>query len=35
MIYASGNNQTGVESWDGTTATDFDTLNILVFGNGS
>jgi hypothetical protein len=35
QVYNSGNNQTGVESWNGTTATDFNPLHCLTFGNGS
>jgi hypothetical protein len=35
QVYNSGNNQTGVESWNGTTATDFSPLHCLTFGNGS
>jgi hypothetical protein len=34
-VYNSGNNQTGMETWNGTTATDFPTLHCLTFGNGS
>jgi hypothetical protein len=35
QVYNGGNNQTGVESWNGTTATDFNPLHCLTFGNGS
>ena len=35
QVYNSGNNQTGVESWRDTTATDFNPLHCLTFGNGS
>ena len=35
QVYNSGNNQTGMETWLGTTATDFGTLHCLTFGNGS
>ena len=35
QVYNAGNNQTGVESWNGTTATDFSPLHCLTFGNGS
>ncbi len=35
QVFNSGNNQTGVESWRDTTATDFNPLCALVFGDGS
>jgi hypothetical protein len=35
QVYNSGNNQTGIESWRDTTATDFNPLHCLTFGNGS
>ena len=35
QVYNGGNNQTGIESWNGTTATDFNPLHCLTFGNGS
>ena len=35
QVYNSGNNQTGMETWLGTTATDFGTRHCLTFGNGS
>ena len=34
-VFSSGNNQSGVESWNGTTATDFTPLHAMTFGNGS
>ena len=34
-VYNSGNNQSGVESWSGTTATDMSKLVAITFGNGS
>jgi len=35
QVYNAGNNQTGMETWNGTTATDFSPLHCLTFGNGS
>tara|TARA_R100000742_G_C4262362_1_gene80167 strand:+ start:19 stop:573 length:555 start_codon:yes stop_codon:yes gene_type:complete len=35
VAYSSGNNQTGIESWRDTTATDFTPLHAMSFGNGS
>jgi hypothetical protein len=34
-VFNSGNNQTGVESWRGSTATDFSPLCAMTFGDGS
>jgi hypothetical protein len=34
-VFNSGNNQTGVESWRGSTATDFSPLCAITFGDGS
>ncbi len=34
-VYNSGNNQTGVETWNGTTATDFSPVCAMTFGDGS
>ena len=34
-VYNSGNNQSSVETWNGTTATDMSNISALTFGNGS
>ncbi len=34
-VFAAGNNQSTLEHWNGTTATDCHLGNILTFGNGS
>ena len=34
-VFSSGNNQTSIEHWNGTTATDITTAHALTFGNGS
>ena len=34
-VFSAGNNQSTLEHWNGTTATDCNIGNVLTFGNGS